>query len=328
MRRVGFFHNAACSLHDTGWRHPEHQGRLRAVMSHLAEAMPRLQPGVVPVEGRLADVGRLAGAHSDAHVRQVRESCESARESGGLVHIDPDTVVSPGSWEAALAAAGCVVDAVDAVADGRFESAFCAVRPPGHHATRDRVMGFCLFNNVAIGARHAIQRGSAERVLIVDWDVHHGNGTQEIFWRDPDVFYLSMHLSGHYPGTGSADERGEDPGTGTVRNVPMPPGLPSERYVQELLREVSIAATDFGPEMVFVSAGFDSALGDPLGGFTLEPEDFRRLTDGILSLTEETASGRVVSVLEGGYDSEMLGRCALAHLEGLAGLNAPDGEGP
>ncbi|MFQ5746154.1 MAG: histone deacetylase [Gemmatimonadota bacterium] len=328
MRRVGLFSSAACGLHDTGWRHPEHQGRLRALMSNLAGALPRLEGHVIPVEGEPAAEGRLASVHSRDHVSRVRGACRAAAESGGLVHIDADTVASPGSWAAALAAAGCVADAVEGVFDGRFESAFCAVRPPGHHATRDRAMGFCLFNNVAIGARHALDRGSAARVLIVDWDVHHGNGTQAIFWQDPDVFYLSMHMADHYPGTGAVQERGAGRGAGTVRNLPLPPGLPPERYVAELLDAVGTAAADFRPDLVLISAGFDSAAGDPLGGFTLRPADFRRVTEGILASSERTARGRVVSVLEGGYDSEVLARCALAHVEGLAGINDSRGERP
>ncbi len=186
-------------------------------------------------------------------------------------------------------------------------------------------MGFCLFNSVAIAARCAIREDLAERVLIVDWDVHHGNGTQDIFYSDGSVYYLSLHQSPHYPGTGSSDERGTGPGAGTTRNLPMPPGLPAERYVEALLDAVDEAA-EFGPDLVLISAGFDGAAGDPLGGFTLEPDHFRQMTIEISRRTSATAAGRIVSVMEGGYDPPSLGENVDAHLRAL--VEAATGTAP
>ncbi len=318
MAAIGLYYHGDCGRHDTGWGHPEHQGRLRAVMGALEAALPELADQVEPVEAAPLDEARLSSVHEPAHVERVRAAVAEAAETGESVALEVDTVVSGASWDAALAAAGCAVAAVEAVCAGRHAAAFCPVRPPGHHATPNRAMGFCLFNSVAIAARHAIEAGLAGRVLIVDWDVHHGNGTQDIFWEDPDVFFLSMHQSPHYPGTGAADERGAGPGRGTTRNVPLPPGLPPERYVDELLTALDEALEGFDPELVLVSAGFDAARGDPLGGFTLEPEHFHRLTVELSRRAAGTAAaGRVVSLLEGGYDPERLGRNCVAHLGGL-----------
>ncbi len=318
MTRIGLFHSADCARHDTGWGHPEHQGRLRAVMDALHAALPELHDAVLPVDASPCDPAILELVHTSEHIARVRAACESARERGAIVELDPDTVVSPASWEAALAAVGCAVEAVDAVTEGKVRAAFCPVRPPGHHATPERAMGFCLFNSVAVGARHALESGSAERVLIVDWDVHHGNGTQEIFYRDPDVFFLSLHQSPLYPGTGAAHERGEGPGRGTTRNLPMRAGLPPEEYVDALLAALDEVLETFSPDLVLVSAGFDAADGDPLGGFTLRPADFATLTRELVSRTEAHAGGRVVSLLEGGYNPVELGRAVVAHLAALA----------
>lgn len=316
MTDTGLFHHEDCSRHDTGWGHPEHQGRLRAVVQKMARSLPDLHDRVEPVAGTHLDESLLQLVHTEAQVSAVRAAVDRAAETGEIVRLDPDTVVSAGSWDAVMAAAGCAVDAVRAVMTGRFRSAFCPVRPPGHHATPDRPMGFCLFNGIAIAARSAVVEGLAERVLIVDWDVHHGNGTQDAFYEDGSVYYLSMHQSPHYPGTGGSDERGRGAGAGTTRNLPLPPGLEAGRYVEALLAAVMEAA-EFEPQLVMISAGFDAALGDPLGGFTLKPEHFRELTLEVASLTSSSADGRIVSVLEGGYDPPSLGVNVDTHLRAL-----------
>lgn len=317
MSEVGLFHSEICSLHDTGWEHPEHQGRLRAVAGALAKALPDLNRRVVPVDGTPAEVELIERVHTPEYVRTVLDASRDAADRQAIVRLDADTVVSGASAAAALAASGCVIGAIEDVTAGRFASAFCAVRPPGHHATRDRAMGFCLFNHVAVGARHAIDSGRADRVLVVDWDVHHGNGTQDIFYRDGDVFYVSMHQHPHYPGTGSAAETGAGPGDGKTLNLPLPPGLPADEYVQALLAAVRSAAESFDPDLVLVSAGFDAAIDDPLGGFTLTGADFRELTLEITELAARYGAG-LVSLLEGGYNPAELGRNVVEHVTALA----------
>ncbi len=261
-------------------------------------------------------VDLLELVHDSSHVQRVRRACEEAAAADKIVTLDADTVVSAGSWDAALAACGCGVDAVRAVLNGRYGAAFCAVRPPGHHATRNRAMGFCLFNSVALAARAAVVEGLARRVLIVDWDVHHGNGTQDIFYEDEDVYYISLHQHPAYPGTGAADERGRGAGLGSTRNVPLPPDLPAERYVNALLGAVD-EARRFEPDLLLLSAGFDASREDPLGGFTLDEADFFLLTEEIVGRTRDSTGGRVVSLLEGGYNGPELGRNVAAHLGAL-----------
>ncbi len=322
MDRLQFYHNSTCSLHDTGWGHVEHQGRLRAVSQALGAALPDLHADIKPMDGRAIDAAVAQLVHTERHINLVQSVVRDADASGEQGRLDVDTVVSGRSWEAALAAAGCAVDATRAVLTGQTRTAFAAVRPPGHHAESDRPMGFCLLNNVAIAAAVARDEGLAERVLIVDWDVHHGNGTQEIFYSDPDVYYLSMHQSPFYPGTGAAAETGQGPGLGTTRNLPMPPDLEASAYVDSLVAAVDEVATEFEPDLLIISAGFDAALVDPLGGFTLESEHFRQLTEQLVNRTATSTGGRTVSVLEGGYNPKELGRNVVAHISALAGTAA------
>jgi acetoin utilization deacetylase AcuC-like enzyme len=228
---------------------------------------------------------------------------------------DPDTVVSEGSWDAATASAGCAITAVDRVMSDSGGCSFCAVRPPGHHALKSRSMGFCLFGNVAIAARYAQTVHKLERVLIVDWDVHHGNGTQAIVENDPAIHFVSIHQWPWYPGTGAADDRGLH---ANVWNIPMAAGLAAERYVEALERGIDGATTGFVPDIVLISAGFDSLAGDPLGGFTLEPDHIAMLTRSIVERASAWCAGRVVSVLEGGYAPDRLAEGCMAHLAALA----------
>lgn len=288
-------------------------------MHTVEQVRPSFDGRLSVVEGRHAIEAQIALAHSSAHIDHIRAACQRASDSARRLNLDPDTVVSPGSWEAALAAAGAVLTAVDAVRGGSARNAFSAVRPPGHHATAEGAMGFCLFNNVAIGARYAQQNG-LRRVLIIDWDVHHGNGTELIFYEDPDVFYLSMHQAPHYPGTGQAAHRGHGPGSGATLNLPVPPGLPPEDYVETLLRGLDATLSSFSPEIIFISAGFDAAYGDPLAGLTLRPEDYYTLTQHVMDAATSVCEDRIVSALEGGYDLDTLSACSLAHLRALTGL--------
>lgn len=305
---VAFISNSDCGRHDTGWGHPEHVGRLRAIPRAL-RYHPELFHALTHVEGRHATPEELTLAHDPRYVDQVRTIVEAG---GGP--LDADTITSPGSWDAATAGAGCVLDGVDMAIDGRALRSFCAVRPPGHHALRARAMGFCLFGNVAIAAHYARRRHGVERVLIVDWDVHHGNGTQALVESEPDIHFVSMHQWPWYPGTGAAGDRGPHR---TVWNVPLPAGLPSDRYVSAFLTAVDDATASWTPELVLISAGFDSLAGDPLGGFTLEMPDVDRLTREMVARADTWTQGRLVSALEGGYVPERLGEACVVHLEAL-----------
>lgn len=309
MERVAYISHSDCGRHDTGWGHPEHVGRLRAIPSALKHDVG-LFMSLEHVEGRHATTDELALGHDPAWIEYVRTLAE-----GGGGRVDADTVVSEGSWDAARAAAGCVLDGVDLALDGRVARSFCAVRPPGHHALRDAGMGFCLFGNVAVAALHARQRGVA-CVLIVDWDVHHGNGTQALVERDPGIRFVSLHQADWYPGTGHAGDRGPH---GTVWNVPMPPGLAPSRYVTALQAAIDDATRDVTPGLVLVSAGFDALAGDPLGGFTLEPADLAGVTRDLVRRAGRWCDGRVVVALEGGYVPARVAAGAIAVMHALQG---------
>jgi acetoin utilization deacetylase AcuC-like enzyme len=291
----------ACELHDAGAGHPERPDRIRAVLEALRA--PDLAPHVAWHEARPAERVALERVHPSTYVAELEAL--AARGGGAL---DPDTYLGRRSFEAALAAAGVAIGAVErGLAAG---TAFGATRPPGHHALAARAMGFCFFNNVVIAARHAQRLGRA-RVLIVDWDVHHGNGTQALVEHDPSIRYVSMHQYPWYPGTGAEHERG----VGNVFNVPRPPGLPRATYVRDLLAAVDAALDGWRPDLLLISAGFDSLAGDPLGGFTLEPEDMAAWTK---ALRERVAPAPVVGVLEGGYRLDLLAAGVRAHVRALA----------
>jgi acetoin utilization deacetylase AcuC-like enzyme len=306
---VAFISHRDCGRHDTGWGHPEHVGRLRAVTRALRNT-PSLFASVEQIEGRHATIDELTHVHSVEYVAGIQRVIAAG---GG--QPDPDTVVSEGSWDAATAAAGCVLTAIDRAMSGTGARSFCAVRPPGHHALKARSMGFCILGNVAIAARYAQSVHGIERVLIVDWDVHHGNGTQALVETDPTIHFVSMHQWPWYPGTGAADDRGPH---GNVWNLPMPAGLAPERYVETLRRGIDAATLGFVPDIVLISAGFDSLAGDPLGGFTLEPEHIAGLTREVVERARGWCAGRVVSVLEGGYAPDRLADGCIAHLAALA----------
>ncbi|MGN6512013.1 MAG: histone deacetylase family protein [Lysobacteraceae bacterium] len=297
--------HAACLAHDTGPGHPEHAGRLAAVTAALREAFgDRLDWHDAPRATR----EQLLRAHAPSLVGLVLDSAPAQR-----LALDPDTWLSPASAEAALRAAGAAVAAVDAVLGEGGTRAFCAVRPPGHHATRDTAMGFCLFNNVAVAALHALQAHGLDRVAIADFDVHHGNGTQAIFAHEPRVLFASSHQLPLYPDSGWASERG----AGNIANAPLPPGAGGEAF-RAAWRERLLPALDaFAPQLVLVSAGFDAHARDPLAQLQLHGEDYAWITGQLVALAERHAGGRVVSLLEGGYDLEALREASVAHAGAL-----------
>lgn len=306
---VAFISNSDCGRHDTGWQHPEHVGRLRAIPRALRNNI-ELYEALQHIEGRHATVEEIALSHDVDYIEQVRALVEAG---GG--RLDADTVVSEGSWDAVMAGAGCLLDGVDMAFDGRATRSFSAVRPPGHHALRNTAMGFCVFGNVAVAAQYALLREDCKRVIIVDWDVHHGNGTQALVEHDARIHFVSMHQWPWYPGTGAADDHGP---LNTIWNVPMAPSLPPEQYVTAFLSAVDAAAKDFTPDLLIISAGFDCLEGDPLGAFTLRNDDIATLTKALVERAERWCGGRIVSALEGGYAPDPVAAAVMVHLAALA----------
>jgi len=315
-RRTALLRSPAFLGHDTGG-HPEAPRRIAAIEAALADAgLAADRPEVGFGPSGLAPLERV---HEIAYLDAVEEL---ALAGGGT--LDADTLVRRDSWEVALLGAGAAVAAVDAVLDGRAEAAFALVRPPGHHATPSRGMGFCLLNNAAVAAAHALARG-LERVLIVDWDVHHGNGTQDAFWERSDVFFASLHQWPLYPGTGAANERGADAGLGFTLNVPLPPGTDDAAFLAAFDAAVLPAARSYRPELVVVSAGFDAHAADPLAGMRLSEAGFGALAARVAALADEHAGGRLVALLEGGYDPPALGRSVAAATRAFDGQARHDG---
>jgi acetoin utilization deacetylase AcuC-like enzyme len=295
--------------HDTGV-HPERPERLRRIAARLEETGLAAQCSR-PVWNP-ASRARLERVHEPGHIDRV---AAVAAHGGG--HLDPDTVVSPASFDVAALAAGAACDAVDHVLAGEAKTALCLVRPPGHHALSERAMGFCLFNNIAVAACVARDEHQVDRVLIVDWDVHHGNGTQDTFYADGRVGFFSTHRWPFYPGTGAADETGTGAGLGATLNLPMTFGTARQTYRDLFARELEAFAARIRPQLLLISAGFDSHRADPIGSLGLEIEDFAELTKIVCDIADVHAEGRVVSILEGGYNPPVLAECVEAHLRGL-----------
>jgi acetoin utilization deacetylase AcuC-like enzyme len=308
--QTGFVYGDRYLSHDPGPEHPERPERLTAIIKALDESL--LRKKLIAIEPAPAEMKWIERVHDKAHVNRVREACESAP-----ISLDGDTTISRESFEAACLAAGGVLQAVDAVIEGKARNAFCAVRPPGHHATRDRAMGFCLFNNVAVAARYIRDGHQLSRVLIIDWDAHHGNGTQDAFYDDPNVFYFSTHQSPCYPGSGATSERGEGAGIGFTANVPMAPGSGDAEYLKAFEEILLPAADRFKPDFVLISAGFDAHEGDPITNLNVTTEGFGRMTGMVKGIAEKHCDGRLVSVLEGGYGLKNLGDSVVAHVKEL-----------
>lgn len=308
--RVGYIYVPAFLDHLTGEGHPECPQRLTAIHTELASSgvlarLTCLDPAPATRE-------QLALVHEPTMIDRIEAL--SAQGGGSL---DEDTSASPGSLKAALLAAGAGITAVEALYAGVIDRAFLALRPPGHHATGQRSMGFCLFNNVAVAAAHALTHKGARRVAILDWDLHHGNGTQDIFYARADVLYVSLHQSPLYPGTGAARETGEGDGRGFTLNIPLQAGANDETFMAKLHQQVIPALKRYAPDLILISSGFDAHTDDPLGALDLTDDGYRKMTEAMTQVAGELTQGRLLSFLEGGYDLPALGRSARAHVEAL-----------
>jgi len=318
MNALHLYTHPACLAHRPGPAHVERPARLQAVTEAIGAAFPQLQWHEAPRASR----SQLLRVHDDALLALV---LDTELEAGDIPFaLDPDTALGIGSAEAALRAAGAGIAAVDAVMAGEARRAFCAVRPPGHHATGSTAMGFCLFNNIAVAAAHACERHGLDRIAVVDFDVHHGNGTQAIFDSDPRVMYLSSHQSPLYPDSGRADEHG----VGNVLNLPLPPGTDSEAFRAAWRDQLLRALDGFRPKLLLVSAGFDAHRLDPLAQCELDADDYRWLTSELVAIAERHADGRLVSMLEGGYDLVALRESSVAHVGALLSASASRAETP
>lgn len=299
--------------HLTGEGHPESPDRLTAIMERLDKT--GLLKELAVIEPKPASEDDVLLVHSKEHLETIKSAWEE-----GLAAITPDTPISEESFRIAMLAVGGVLTGIDKIMACEIRNGMALVRPPGHHATPDHAMGFCLFNNIAIGARHLQKRHSIEKILIVDWDLHHGNGTQEAFYEDPSVLYFSTHQYPHYPGTGSFHETGEGKGKGFTINVPMRAGTPADEFMKKFRDALYERALEFSPEFILISAGFDAHRNDPLGELLLTEDSYAEMTRTVLDIAHKCCKGRVLSALEGGYNLNALAMSVEAHLKVMTGL--------
>lgn len=312
MNILGFIYHPDYLKHDTGIGHPERPQRLESLVQHLLGTplwgqMSHLRPTAATLEW-------INTVHPERYTSMVKVRCQQ----GEQILDAGDTRVCRESYDIALLAAGGVLLAIDEVLTGNLKRAFCAIRPPGHHAESSTAMGFCLFNNVAIGARYAQRKRGIARVAILDWDVHHGNGTQQIFYEDDTIFYTSLHQFPFYPGTGAASERGAGRGEGFTLNCPMGAGSVEKDYLDAFQTHILPALHRFQPQLLMISAGFDAHKDDPLAGINLTEDSFMRMTELLLEISGKYGNGRIVSVLEGGYNLQALARSVEAHLKAMS----------
>ena len=315
MARSGFVYHPDYLEHDMGAYHPESPGRLRAIVGRLEAG--GLLSQLVQIAPHPPDADWIASwivkVHSPSYLKELQRHTPQQ----GRVALDPDTSMSPGSLNAAYLAVGGALAAADAIVEGKVRNAFCAVRPPGHHAESTHAMGFCLFNNVAIAARYLQQRHGLERIAIVDWDVHHGNGTQHAFYEDASVFFFSTHQYPYYPGTGKADETGAGRGVGYTKNVPLPAGMGDAEYRRIFDTILRPALKAYRPDAIIISAGFDAHRDDPLAGMNLSTEGYVALSRVVREIAGEFSQGRILSCLEGGYNVDALAASVEGHLRVL-----------
>ena len=305
---TGFVYHEAYLKHHTGFGHPESPQRLVSINQHLANQ--KLSDKLHHIQPFQADLSWIELNHSPDYIKHV----ENATKRHASYLDSGDTGVCPESFEIARLAVGGCQAAVDAIMQGKVENVFCAVRPPGHHALYDRAMGFCIFNNIAIAARYIQKQYDLRKVLIVDWDVHHGNGTQASFYSDPTVFYFSTHQYPHYPGTGHQSEKGDGDGFGFTLNVPLKAGSDDEDYISAFETQLVPAAQKFHPDFILISAGFDAYINDPLSYMLVSIKGFGKMTQIVKDLAEAYCEGRLISTLEGGYDLGGLSQCVEEHL--------------
>ncbi|MEK9628047.1 MAG: histone deacetylase [Nitrospinota bacterium] len=314
MNKTGYISDPFYLKHENE-PHPENPGRLNAIKSKIESS--NYYNNLTLIQPRKATVDDIARVHDKGYIESVEQSCKN-----GVRNLDMDTVISPDSYEAALLSAGAGLEAVDNILDGTVNNAFCAVRPPGHHAEQDRAMGFCLFNNVAVVARYAQEAKQLDKILIFDWDVHHGNGTQHSFYNNSSIFYSSTHQYPFYPGTGGNDETGSGDGLGSNLNMPMRAYSEDSDYLEAIENRLVPAIQKFNPDLIIISAGFDAHVNDPLAQIELSTECYGKMTQQLLKVAQDVCGGKILSMLEGGYDYSALSDSVQLHVETLLNPNS------